>query len=128
MVTLLLPGGPFTALAPWRLPQVLGRRVGQPDRRRGHAARAAADRHRFTRGEPVSGRARPAIRALPREVVEGTRYVFRQPYLRAITLTTTTANFFRSGLLAVLLVYLVRAAGASGAAIGVACAPTVDPV
>jgi MFS family permease len=62
------------------------------------------------------------VGALGREVVEGARYVFRHPYLRAIALTTTTANFFRSALVAVLLVYLVREAGASAGAIGLAFA------
>ena len=62
------------------------------------------------------------IGALGREVVEGARYVFRHPYLRAIALTTTTANFFRSTLVAVLLVYLVREADASAGAIGLAFA------
>jgi MFS family permease len=62
------------------------------------------------------------IRDLGREIVEGTRYVFGQPYVRAIALTTTTANFFRSALLAVLLVYLVREGETSAGAIGVAFA------
>jgi MFS family permease len=64
----------------------------------------------------------PRIRRLIGDVVVGTSYVFRQPYLRAIALTTTTANFFRSGLIAVLLVYLVREGGASAGAIGAAFA------
>ena len=62
------------------------------------------------------------IGALGREVVEGARYLLRHPYLRAIALTTTTANFFRSALVAVLLVYLVREADASAGAIGLAFA------
>ncbi len=62
------------------------------------------------------------IGALGREVVEGTRYLLHHPYLRAIALTTTTANFFRSALLAALLVYLVRDAGASPGIIGLAFA------
>lgn len=60
--------------------------------------------------------------ALGREVVEGARYLLRHPYLRAIALTTTTANFFRSTLVAVLLIYLVREAHASAGAIGLAFA------
>jgi MFS family permease len=64
----------------------------------------------------------PRVRGLFAEVLEGTRYVFQHPYLRAIALTTTAANFFRTGLLAVLLVYLVRDAGASAGAIGLALA------
>jgi len=62
------------------------------------------------------------IGALGREVVAGTRYLLRHPDLRAIALTTTTANFFRSALVAVLLIYLVREAGASPGAIGLALA------
>jgi MFS family permease len=64
----------------------------------------------------------PRIGALGREVVEGTGYLMRHPDLRAIALTTTTANFFRSALVAVLLVYLVREAGVSAGAIGLAFA------
>jgi MFS family permease len=70
-------------------------------------------------GEQTASR---RVSGLGREIVEGTRYVFGHPYLRAIALTTTTANFFRSALLAVLLVYLVRDAGASPGAIGAAFA------
>jgi len=62
------------------------------------------------------------IGALGREVVEGAHYLLRHPYLRAIALTTTTANFFRSALVAVLLIYLVREADASAGAIGLAFA------
>jgi hypothetical protein len=62
------------------------------------------------------------LRGLGREIVEGTRYVFTHSHLRAIALTTTCANFFRSALVAVLLIYLVRDAHASAAAIGVAFA------
>jgi len=56
---------------------------------------------------PIVTGSRRRVADLPREIVEGTRFVVRHPHLRAIALTTTTANFFRSGLLAVLLVYLV---------------------
>jgi MFS family permease len=79
---------------------------------------------RIGRLAPVP-RTRPSNRrigALGREVVEGTRYLLHHPYLRAIALTTTTANFFRSALVAVLLVYLVRDAGASPGIIGLAFA------
>jgi MFS family permease len=64
----------------------------------------------------------PRIRGLGREIVEGTRFVFAHEHLRTIALTTTTANFFRSSLIAVLLVYLVREADASAGAIGAAFA------
>ena len=69
---------------------------------------------------PVHNGAERGVADLPREIVEGTRFVLHHPHLRAIALTTTAANFFRSALLAVLLVYLVRVAGASAGAIGVA--------
>ena len=68
---------------------------------------------------PPAGR---RIRGLGREIVEGTRFVFGQAYVRAIALTTTTANCFRSCLIAVLLVFLVREADASAGAIGAAFA------
>jgi MFS family permease len=60
--------------------------------------------------------------ALAREVIEGTSYVFREPRVRAVALTALLANLFRSLLLAVLLIYLVRDAHASAGAIGVAFA------
>jgi MFS family permease len=79
---------------------------------------------RVRRAEPLPSARTEArrIRDLGREIVEGARYVFSQPYVRAIALTTTTANFFRSALLAVLLVYLVREGETSAGAIGVAFA------
>src|SRR5262249_18306716 len=80
-------------------------------RRPARAARTAA--------APTTGARSGSLR---REVIEGARYLIGHPYLRAITLTTTTANFFRSALVAVLLVYLVREAGASPGAIGLAFA------
>ena len=64
----------------------------------------------------------PRIRGLGREIIEGTRFVFGHKYVRPIALTTTTANFFRSSLTAVLLIYLVREAHASAGAIGAAFA------
>ena len=64
----------------------------------------------------------PRISALRSEIVEGARYLIGHPYLRAIALTTTAANFFRSSLVAVLLVYLVREAGATAGVIGLAFA------
>jgi len=64
----------------------------------------------------------PRLGALSRDVVDGARYLFSHPHLRAIALTTTTANFFRSTLVAVLLIYLVREAHASPGAIGLAYA------
>jgi MFS family permease len=62
------------------------------------------------------------IGALRSEIVEGARYLISHPYLRAIALTTTAANFFRSSLVAVLLVYLVREADATAGVIGLAFA------
>lgn len=79
---------------------------------------------RIRREQGSSRAAAPArrVRGLGREILEGTRYVFGHSYLRAIALTTTTANFFRSALIAVLLVYLVREADLSAGAIGAAFA------
>ena len=78
-------------------------------------ARAAQERSRV---RPKGLR----LGAFGREVAEGARYLIGHPYLRAIALTTTTANFFRSTLVAVLLIYLVREAHASPGAIGLAFA------
>jgi MFS family permease len=76
-------------------------------------------RHR----EPRPDEARRGPRAtLFREVIEGTSFVFREPRVRAVALTALLANLFRSVLLAVLLIYLVRDAHAPAGAIGVAFA------
>ena len=83
------------------------------------AALAGIRRAEVSVTAPHSG---PRIRGLGREIVEGTRFVVGHEYVRAIALTTTTANFFRSSLTAVLLVYLVREAHASAGAIGAAFA------
>jgi MFS family permease len=76
-------------------------------------------RHR----EPASDRSQRGRRSsLLREVIEGTAYVFREPLLRAVALTALLANLFRSVLVVVLLIYLVRDAHASAGAIGAAFA------
>jgi len=60
--------------------------------------------------------------SLVREVIEGASYVFREPQVRAVALTALLANLFRSVLLAVLLIYLIREVHVSAGAIGVAFA------
>ena len=85
---------------------------------------SAALIRRIRAPEPAVGsvHAGTRIAGLGRDILEGARFVAGQRYVRAIALTTTTANFFRSALVAVLLVYLVREAGASAGLIGLAFA------
>jgi MFS family permease len=85
----------------------------------GSALLLARIRHREL--DPGVARDRPRS-TLVREVIEGTSFVFREPRVRAVALTALLANLFRSVLLAVLLIYLVREAHAPAAAIGVAFA------
>lgn len=61
----------------------------------------SAIRGREPRPEPSSARKRD-------ELVEGLRYVFSQPYLRTLTIWTSTWNLFTSSLFALLIVYYVR--------------------
>jgi MFS family permease len=78
---------------------------------------------RIREREPGAGPAGGGPRStLLREIIEGTSYVFREPRVRAVALTALLANLFRSVLLAVLLIYLIREARASAGAIGFAFA------
>ncbi len=77
---------------------------------------------RIRRRESGSEEPRGPRTTLVREVIEGTSYVFREPRVRAVALTALLANLFRSVLLAVLLIYLIREAHAPAGAIGVAFA------
>lgn len=85
----------------------------------GSAVLLSGVRHREPGPQRTTGRPRLT---LVREVIEGTSYVFREPRVRAVALTALLANLFRSVLLAVLLIYLVREAHAPVGAIGVAFA------
>lgn len=52
------------------------------------------------------------------ELVEGVRYVFRQPYLRALTLTIGASNLFTFMVIALFMVYAVRRLALSPELIG----------
>jgi MFS family permease len=54
-----------------------------------------------------------------RELVEGLRYVFGQPYLRTLTTTTASSNFFSSMVFALFILYAVRTLGFSAGLVGV---------
>lgn len=56
---------------------------------------------------------------LHRDILEGLRFVFGHPVLRAITATTATANFFSGVMAAVEIVFLVRVVHATPGVIGV---------
>jgi MFS family permease len=56
-------------------------------------------------GEPAPVESRRRLRV---ELIEGLRYVFRQPILRTLTVWSAAWNLFSSGLFAIALVYLVR--------------------
>jgi MFS family permease len=66
--------------------------------------------------EEVEGRAprRPALT----ELREGLRYVFRQPYLRALTLTIGASNLFTFMVVGLFIVYIVRRLGLSPELVG----------
>lgn len=77
---------------------------------------------RIRRREHATIAHKQPLSSFAREVAAGIGYVFRQPYLRVIALTALLANLFRSTLLTVLLIYLVREAHESPSAIGLAFA------
>lgn len=62
----------------------------------------------------------PAADRLPlrTELWEGVRYVFRQPYLRALTLATGASNLFGFMVVGIFMVYAVRRLGLSAELIG----------
>jgi MFS family permease len=66
-------------------------------------------------GEPAPAAER---RSALSELREGVRYVFRQPYLRALTLTIGGSNLFTFMVIALFMVYAVRRLGLSPELIG----------
>ncbi|MEX2646217.1 MAG: MFS transporter [Gaiellaceae bacterium] len=66
-------------------------------------------------GEPAPAAER---RAALTELREGIRYVFRQPYLRALTLSIGASNLFTFMVIALFMVYAVRRLGLSPELIG----------
>jgi len=68
-------------------------------------------RGRERRPEPVTTLAR-------RELVEGVRYVFSQPYLRTLTIWISAGNLFTSAAYALMIVYFVRGLHLGAATIG----------
>ncbi len=66
-------------------------------------------------GEPAPAAER---RSAVSELREGVRYVFRQPYLRALTLTIGGSNLFTFMVIALFMVYAVRRLGLSPELIG----------
>jgi MFS family permease len=63
---------------------------------------------RIRRGEDVAARSEAERGGMRAELVEGLRYVLREPHIRAIASSTTTFNFFSNVTWALLLVYAVR--------------------
>jgi len=55
---------------------------------------------------------------LRRDVIEGMRLVFRDPYLRPMTLAGALANFALDGYAAIVVVFLVRVVGVSAGLVG----------
>ncbi len=55
---------------------------------------------------------------LRRDVIEGMRLVFRDPYLRPMTLVGAVANFALDGYAAIVVVFLVRVVGVSAGVVG----------
>lgn len=58
------------------------------------------------------------VSSLRRDVVEGMRFVFRDPYLRALTLLAGLANFALDAMAALIVVFLVRVVGVSAGVTG----------
>jgi MFS family permease len=69
--------------------------------------------------EPAPERDETTAPSMRRELVEGLRYVVRNPYIRAMAGSTAWFNFGTSIVGAVLLVYAVRALGLTAGTIGV---------
>jgi MFS family permease len=67
--------------------------------------------------EPRTSAPRQRAR-LRRDVVEGMRLVFRDPYLRPMTLAGALANFALDGYAAIVVVFLVRVVGVSAGLVG----------
>ena len=62
---------------------------------------------------------RIARRSLGREIVEGLRFVWRQPFIRAISFTTATSNFFSAIIFTLFPLLILRTLGMSIAEMGV---------
>jgi MFS family permease len=73
-------------------------------------------------GVPTRAERREAKSSMRAELGEGLRWVLGNAYLRTISATTATYNFFGSMMMAILLVYLVRALEMSPGAIGLVLA------
>jgi MFS family permease len=67
--------------------------------------------------EPRKSAPRQGAR-LRRDVIDGMRLVFRDPYLRPMTLAGALANFALDGYAAVVVVFLVRVVGVSAGLVG----------
>ncbi|GAB3447735.1 MFS transporter [Actinophytocola sediminis] len=61
---------------------------------------------------------RATDRSMRREIVEGVRFVFRHPILRATSIGSATLGLFQSAHLAIVIVFLVREVGLSAGVIG----------
>jgi MFS family permease len=68
---------------------------------------------------PTRAERKAAKASMRTELAEGLRWVIGNPYLRTISMTTATFNFFGSMMQAILAVYLVRGLGMSPFVIGV---------
>jgi MFS family permease len=69
--------------------------------------------------EPAPQREEGATPSMRRELVEGLRYVVKNPYIRAMAASTAWFNLGASAFGAVLLVYAVRSLGLTAGTIGV---------
>jgi MFS family permease len=70
-------------------------------------------------GLPTRAERQEAKTSMREELGEGLRWVLGNPYLRTISMSTATFNFFGSMMQAILAVYLVRGLGMSPFVIGV---------
>jgi MFS family permease len=71
----------------------------------------------FIRAEPAPRPARP-MTTVWAEIAEGSRFIARDPYLRPMTIYSTISNMAFGGVMALVVLFLVRVVGLGAAAVG----------
>jgi MFS family permease len=71
----------------------------------------------FIRAEPALRPAR-AMTTVRAEIAEGSRFIARDPYLRPMTIYSTISNMAFGGVMALVVLFLVRVVGLGAAAVG----------
>ena len=71
----------------------------------------------FIRAEPAARPVR-AMTTVRQEIAEGSRFIARDPYLRPMTIYSTISNMAFGGVMALVVLFLVRVVGLGEAAVG----------